>query len=73
MEKVSCLHDFIFLDAVFMWTVILENGSEKGSEMGAKHRKYPGFSGVLQQYIFFYEREFSQKILQDTNGIKYNR
>ena len=36
MEKVSCLHDFIFLDAVFMWTVILENGSEKGSEMGAK-------------------------------------
>ena len=45
LEKVSCLHDFIFLDAVFMWTVILENGSEKGSEMGAKHRKYPGFSG----------------------------
>lgn len=35
--------------------------------------KYPGFAGVLQQYIFFYEREFSQKILQDTNGIKYNR
>ena len=35
----------LFLDAVFMWTVILENGSEKGSEMGAKHRKYPEFSG----------------------------
>ena len=35
--------------------------------------KYPGFAGVLQQYIFFYEREFSQKILQNTNGIKYNR
>ena len=35
--------------------------------------KYPGFAGVLQQYIFFYEREFSQKILQDTNGIKYDR
>ena len=45
MEKVSCLHDIIFLDAVFMWTVILENGSEKGSEMGVKYRKYPGFSG----------------------------
>ena len=35
----------IFLDAIFMWTVILENGSEKDSEMGAKYRKYPGFSG----------------------------
>ena len=32
--------------------------------------KYPGFAGVLQQYIFFYEREFSRKALQDTRGIK---
>ena len=32
--------------------------------------KYPGFAGVLQQYIFFYERDFSQKALQDTSVIK---
>ena len=32
--------------------------------------KYPGFAGVLQQYIFFYERNFSQKALQDTSVIK---
>lgn len=32
--------------------------------------KYPGFAGVLQQYIFFYERDFSQKALQDTSIIK---
>ena len=32
--------------------------------------KYPGFAGVLQQYIFFYERDFSQKALQDTSLIK---
>ncbi len=31
--------------------------------------KYPGFAGVLQQYIFFYERELSQKMSQ-TAGIK---
>ena len=29
--------------------------------------KYPGFSGVLQQYIFFYEREFSSKAAQTAN------
>ena len=32
--------------------------------------KYPGFAGVLQQYIFFYERDFLRKALQDTGGIK---
>ena len=32
--------------------------------------KYPGFAGVLQQYIFFYERELSRKTLQDTSEIK---
>ena len=31
--------------------------------------KYPGFAGV-QQYIFFYERDFLRKALQDTGGIK---
>ena len=29
--------------------------------------KYPGFAGVLQQYIFFYEREFSSKAAQTAN------
>ena len=29
--------------------------------------KYPGFAGVLQQYIFFYEREFSSKAVQTAN------
>ena len=32
--------------------------------------KYPGFAGVLQQYIFFYEREFSGKTLLDPSEIK---
>lgn len=32
--------------------------------------KYPGFAGVLQQYIFFHERELSRKTLQDTSEIK---
>lgn len=32
--------------------------------------KYPGFAGVLQQYIFFYEREFSQK---NTAGYEQNQ
>lgn len=32
--------------------------------------KYPGFAGVLQQYIFFYERDFLRKALQDTSVIK---
>ncbi|RHS26181.1 DNA-3-methyladenine glycosylase 2 [Clostridium sp. AF12-19] len=32
--------------------------------------KYPGFAGVLQQYIFFYEREFSQK---NTAGYERNQ
>ena len=32
--------------------------------------KYPGFAGVLQQYIFFYDRELSRKTLQDTSRIK---
>ena len=29
--------------------------------------KYPGFAGVLQQYIFFYEREFSSKAALTAN------
>ena len=32
--------------------------------------KYTGVAGVLQQYIFFYEREFSRKTLQDPSEIK---
>ncbi len=32
--------------------------------------KYPGFAGVLQQYIFFYEREISLKASPNANDIK---
>ena len=32
--------------------------------------KYPRFAGVLQQYIFFYEREISLKASQAANDIK---
>lgn len=32
--------------------------------------KYPGFAGVLQQYIFFYERELSLNASQTSDDIK---